>query len=518
MIKNTVLTMGLAGLAFFSIDSRAQTAFPGGTSVVLAKPGSNNAAPNYTLYTTTTPTNATSFVAGPTIAFTANVNGIGLNPTDKLLYGAAFKDPGTPTVLTDDVSLYRIGADGVYANLGLLPVTGQGAAIPVIGGIAEFVNFSAGTIAPDGSYTYMTIALKQSGVTKILNNQLFGTPLNLNSDDIRSFIAKINNVAALSANPGAPIAATPSSYYELTTTDPKIVAGMNGFLQDVNQNFPDVSYSNGGIQDIDIDPVSGQLYAYLNYQDPSPTPGQSVDVVGFPIVASAPVGGVATLSAVGNTINQTPDQEVAGIGFDLTGNLFALFTSGQYGQLNLSTGAIDNIVVSNIPTITYLNQNHLRGDFARAVPQTLPVTFETVEAISIGDQLSVNWTTSSEYNNDHFEIEASSDGKNFTKIGTLSSKAVDGKSTSPLQYSFTSGLGSAIFGLSILGMGLVGFKNRRHKMAGLLAIIGLMVTIHSCSKSDTGIFDSKEDLYIRVAQIDKDGLKAYSKIVKSTKR
>lgn len=517
MIKNTAIALYLAGLAAIPFWSHAQTAFPYNTSVVLAKAGSNNAAADYTLYTTTTPSSATAFTAGPTISFDANVNGIGLNAPDRLLYGAAYRDPGTPTVLTDDVSLYRIGADGAYVNLGLLPVTGQGAPIPIAGGVAEFINFSAGTMTSDGSYVYMTIALKQSGVNKLLQSQAFGTPLNLTSNDIRSFIATISNVASLPATPGVPLAAAPTSYYELVTTDPKVAAGMDGFLQDINQNFPNVSWSNGGIQDIDIDPVNGLVYAYLNYQDPSPS-GQSVDVVGFPIVFSAPVSGTSTITSVGNIINQVPDQEVAGIGFDPLGNLYALFTSGQYGQLNLTTGAVDNVTVSNIPTAVYMGQNHLRGDFARAIPQTLPVSFARVEAVIINNQIAVNWSTTGESNNDHFDIEVSADGQHFSKIGTTPSKAAYGNSDAAIDYSFTSDWSSGLLGISMLSISLMAFGGRRRRWLGVAAMAGIITIIYSCNKSDAGSFNKEEDLFVRVAQIDKNGQKTYSKIIKAVRK
>ncbi|WP_346237255.1 hypothetical protein ABDK00_011505 [Niabella insulamsoli] len=513
-MTKTALLMLCAIVSFFSTNIFAQSAFSVGQYVVLAKPGSNSAAPNYTLYTTTTPANGTSFVSGTTVIFDANVNGIGLNPVDRKLYGAAYKDPGTPSVLADDVSLYRIGADGAYVNLGLLPVTGQGAM--VMGAPAEFVNASAGTMGADGSYTYMTVAIKQSGVNKMISHQLYGTPLNLTSDDVRSFIATISNVATLSAAAGLPIAAAPSSYYELTTTDPKVIAGMDAFVEDINENFPNVNWSNGGIQDIDIDPASQQLYAYFNYQDPSPS-GQSVDVVGFPVVIAAPVSGVAQMNSVGNTINQTPDQEVAGISFDLSGNLFALFTSGQYGQLNLTTGAVENIVTSNIPTAVYLNQNHLRGDFAKAVSATLPVTFSAVQATIEGDRLNVKWITTHERDNDHFEIQASADGKNFAAIGSVHSKATSSESNASLSYEFTSAWGGSVLGVFVLGCSLFSFKKKRRKISLLLTGIGLSVMVFSCSKSEQMPLPSASDVFIRIAQIDKDGNKTYSKIVKAIK-
>ncbi len=55
------------------------------------------------------------------------------------------------------------------------------------------------------------------------------------------------------------------------------------------------------------------------------------------------------------------------------------------------------------------------------------------------NEVSVNlkWATASEQNSDHFDVMFSSDGKTFTKVGTVTSKAINGNSASISNYEFT---------------------------------------------------------------------------------
>jgi hypothetical protein len=64
----------------------------------------------------------------------------------------------------------------------------------------------------------------------------------------------------------------------------------------------------------------------------------------------------------------------------------------------------------------------------------LPVTLVNFEAVKLENTVKLNWSTSSETNSDRFEIERSLDGKQWLKIGTVSSQ---GESNAEHQYSFT---------------------------------------------------------------------------------
>jgi trimeric autotransporter adhesin len=64
----------------------------------------------------------------------------------------------------------------------------------------------------------------------------------------------------------------------------------------------------------------------------------------------------------------------------------------------------------------------------------IPVTLTSFEAAPINKDVVLNWQTSQEINSDHFEIERSSDGINFTSIGRMFAA---GSSNSQRQYTFT---------------------------------------------------------------------------------
>lgn len=518
-IKGIVLTC----LTLTNIVAFGQTQFAKNTYVAITKPGDNAAAAVYTIYTTSTPENGSSFVPGSVVNVSgANINGIGLNSADMLVYGLGTNgDNNTPYNLADDFSLYRIGADGTSINLGYLPLTGQGADIPLFGGKAELVNMSAGTVTDDGNFVYNTLALTESGVQKVVASAVPGGPaLDLDAEDMRFFVVQLDDVAALTAST---MPTTPSSYYELDISNPRVKAAIEAFLDDVSANVKDGNFIggiNGGIQDFDINPTDGALYSYVTYPDPHPS-GQSVDVVGFPVKIGAISAGKASVVPIGTSDNETPNQEDAGLTFSVDGSKFyGLFTSGQYAEINLSTGAVENItdISSTIPTKTIRNQKHLRGDLARAVPDNLPVKFGPISARNIGNSLEINWITEQEKNNDHFEIYISKDGKKFVKIDDVTSKAADGSSDQSLSYQYTTTLSRAmsIAGISFAMLGLLafGFK-RKHQILSLCVVMsGIAMCAISCSKNDASYNPGNSDkIFVKIVQVDKDGHSDESKTV-----
>lgn len=66
----------------------------------------------------------------------------------------------------------------------------------------------------------------------------------------------------------------------------------------------------------------------------------------------------------------------------------------------------------------------------------LPVTLQDFSGVQDGVQVLLNWSTVTEHNNRGFELERSADGKNWSIIGFLSSKAEGGNSNRELNYQF----------------------------------------------------------------------------------
>lgn len=160
-------------------------------------------------------------------------------------------------------------------------------------------------------------------------------------------------------------------------------------------------------------------------------------------------------------------------------------------------------------------------DDANVTP--LPVMFGNVSATYSNGMLLVNWRTETEINNSYFDIEVSADGKTFKKIQTIQSKAQNGFSTTPINYehAFSANTLAALLAVpSILGLLLLSVSPKSRKrywiLKAALAIILMSSIGFACSKNDK-TFDAKstQKIFVRIAQVDKDGKKAYSKVVQA---
>jgi len=151
---------------------------------------------------------------------------------------------------------------------------------------------------------------------------------------------------------------------------------------------------------------------------------------------------------------------------------------------------------------------------------TLPVTFGVINPTIVDNRLIIDWSTLSETNNDHFNVEISNDGKNFTKIGEVKSGAANGISTEALQYQFTYTIaGKAIAGglaFILLAGGSIMYK-KRSRILAMLSIIMISATLFSCSKSDYAMETSNgQKVFVRIVQVDVNGQTSASQVIKAT--
>lgn len=79
------------------------------------------------------------------------------------------------------------------------------------------------------------------------------------------------------------------------------------------------------------------------------------------------------------------------------------------------------------------NDNSTTGIIVTA---PLPVSLTAFSAVKQGSTSLLNWTTATEVNNAGFDIERSADGRSFSKIGVVYSKAAGGNSNEKLSYSY----------------------------------------------------------------------------------
>ena len=80
------------------------------------------------------------------------------------------------------------------------------------------------------------------------------------------------------------------------------------------------------------------------------------------------------------------------------------------------------------------NDNSTTGIIVTA---PLPVSLTAFTAVKQGSISLLNWNTATEVNNAGFDIERSADGRSFSKIGIVYSKAANGNSNGKLAYSYT---------------------------------------------------------------------------------
>ncbi|MGN7787623.1 hypothetical protein ACTJIJ_24015 [Niabella sp. 22666] len=161
----------------------------------------------------------------------------------------------------------------------------------------------------------------------------------------------------------------------------------------------------------------------------------------------------------------------------------------------------------------------VNNDGASCPNTILPVTFGSIDASLKNNTLRVDFVSESETNNDHFDMEVSVDGKRFTKIGEVKTATKDGHSSETIAYTFTgdvTSMGGVAAGVGVLLMGLgMGCSRRRRIGLMILALVGIGYGIISCNKNVSTLAVAATDIYVRIAQVDKDGTRSYSKVIKA---
>ncbi|MFT3945688.1 MAG: T9SS type A sorting domain-containing protein [Agriterribacter sp.] len=118
------------------------------------------------------------------------------------------------------------------------------------------------------------------------------------------------------------------------------------------------------------------------------------------------------------------------------------FVGGTYSGITISeSGKLyfsgSDLVVSTdgISTLTIPLATIRKLTFETST--SLPVSLLSFNAKSRQSKVLLEWTTASEQNNKHFELERSADGNQWITIGTIESMAENGNSQSLLSYNFT---------------------------------------------------------------------------------
>lgn len=144
----------------------------------------------------------------------------------------------------------------------------------------------------------------------------------------------------------------------------------------------------------------------------------------------------------------------------------------------------------------------------------LPVVFDKIGGWIIGDNFTAKWTTLNEVNVSHFNIEISKDGRNFTKAGTILTKADGGNASYAIDYDFNCSKSNTphfLFYPFILLATALAFRKRRITFL-TISIVACCFMI-ACNKPLSESIDKNEKTLMRILQVDNDGGKQYSKVV-----
>ena len=122
---------------------------------------------------------------------------------------------------------------------------------------------------------------------------------------------------------------------------------------------------------------------------------------------------------------------VNGVAFDLLGSIYLSTGAGLYfidqNTVNGPAGTVGCFLVSAVTGLQDLASNVFPSQ------STLPVKLGTFIVTKQGNNAVIDWTTLTEANTDHFEIERSFDGVNYTTAGT---KRAVGNSASETIYQY----------------------------------------------------------------------------------
>ncbi len=166
------------------------------------------------------------------------------------------------------------------------------------------------------------------------------------------------------------------------------------------------------------------------------------------------------------------------------------------------------------------NVTGFSGFWVKTTSRPLPVTFGSIAARIQGGSLWVDFTSEKETNNHHYEIEASTDGKTFKKIGELCSQAPNGNSDTAISYTFKTAVSGIMGAAGIAGVVLLALvvgagSRRRRLLPAAIVVISLWGAAACVKHSREPVAHHSPKIWVRIAQVDKDGTKEYSKIVQA---
>jgi|GEM_PF-4378478 len=157
----------------------------------------------------------------------------------------------------------------------------------------------------------------------------------------------------------------------------------------------------------------------------------------------------------------------------------------------------------------------------------LPVSFGATSASFTAGKLKIEWETFWEKDNQTFVIEASKDGKDFTQLDEVATKAENGNSSTAIKYTYSKDWHeiAAKFGFSPVQMAIMALllisvliSARRAKKGAMLFSLALLITVGVGCRKEKKELDGLGEyptIFVRIGQTNKDGSATnYSSVVK----
>jgi hypothetical protein len=114
------------------------------------------------------------------------------------------------------------------------------------------------------------------------------------------------------------------------------------------------------------------------------------------------------------------------------GSGVSIYTGGKI--INTGGGGNSSNIVIGGTTVWKASDGTVTGPTSFGIPVPLPVELIYFTGNNSEGQVTLSWQTAQETNNDHFEIQRSSDGVNYTVIGEIKGS---GSLNYPVEYSYT---------------------------------------------------------------------------------
>ena len=170
---------------------------------------------------------------------------------------------------------------------------------------------------------------------------------------------------------------------------------------------------------------NGVLTATAQAAGGAESSGCSGTTVGCTSAATPSITPTSSTITSGQTVTYTVSNVAAGNWYALLDNSGISYATSLYKTSGSSFSLISNAFTSAGSYNLKLTANALNGcpaSFASAavtVNAALPLLLLNFSGSTVNNQASLNWSTSSEINVSHFELEESKDGINFTRVTTM---------------------------------------------------------------------------------------------------